>query len=92
MGSSKASAQVNLTIDGREIEVEEGTTILEAARLKSEGRLERLIVAGCLVQRYRAELEAAAGRPDHREPRRGRVGQHGLGERGLTFRVARLLE
>jgi len=32
--------------------------ILEAARLKSEGRAQRLIVAGCLVERYRDELKA----------------------------------
>jgi ribosomal protein S12 methylthiotransferase len=33
-------------------------TILEAARLKSEGKATRLIVAGCLVERYRDELRA----------------------------------
>ena len=31
-------------------------TILEAARLKQTGRLERLVVAGCMVQRYRDQL------------------------------------
>jgi ribosomal protein S12 methylthiotransferase len=31
-------------------------TILDAAKLKSNGRLKRLIVAGCMVQRYRGEL------------------------------------
>jgi ribosomal protein S12 methylthiotransferase len=31
-------------------------TILEAARLKQTGRLQRLVVAGCMVQRYRDEL------------------------------------
>lgn len=31
-------------------------TILEAARLKETGRLRRLIVAGCMVQRYPEEL------------------------------------
>src|SRR4030095_1779944 len=31
--------------------------ILEAARLKSEGKARRLIVAGCLVERYRDELK-----------------------------------
>jgi ribosomal protein S12 methylthiotransferase len=30
--------------------------ILEAARMKSEGKCKRLIVAGCLVERYREEL------------------------------------
>ncbi|HEX8557822.1 MAG TPA: 30S ribosomal protein S12 methylthiotransferase RimO [Pyrinomonadaceae bacterium] len=30
--------------------------ILEAARLKSEGKCQRLVVAGCLVERYRDEL------------------------------------
>jgi ribosomal protein S12 methylthiotransferase len=32
--------------------------ILEAARLKTEGKATRLIVAGCLVERYRDELRA----------------------------------
>jgi ribosomal protein S12 methylthiotransferase len=32
--------------------------ILEAARLKSNGKLQRLVVAGCLVERYRDELRA----------------------------------
>jgi ribosomal protein S12 methylthiotransferase len=32
--------------------------ILEAARLKTEGQAKRLIVAGCLVERYRDELKA----------------------------------
>jgi ribosomal protein S12 methylthiotransferase len=31
-------------------------TILEAARHKSEGRCRRLVVAGCMVQRYQREL------------------------------------
>jgi ribosomal protein S12 methylthiotransferase len=30
--------------------------ILEAARLKTEGKAQRLVVAGCLVERYRDEL------------------------------------
>jgi ribosomal protein S12 methylthiotransferase len=34
-------------------------TILEAARLKTGGRATRLIVAGCLVERYRDDLKAA---------------------------------
>jgi ribosomal protein S12 methylthiotransferase len=34
-------------------------TILEAARLKTGGKATRLIVAGCLVERYRDELKAA---------------------------------
>ncbi|HYE64468.1 MAG TPA: 30S ribosomal protein S12 methylthiotransferase RimO, partial [Pyrinomonadaceae bacterium] len=32
--------------------------ILEAARLKTEGQCRRLVVAGCLVERYRDELRA----------------------------------
>ena len=32
--------------------------ILEAARLKTEGKAKRLVVAGCLVERYRDELRA----------------------------------
>src|SRR3982074_1854472 len=32
--------------------------ILEAARLKTGGKATRLIVAGCLVERYRRELKA----------------------------------
>ena len=31
-------------------------TILEMARLKSEGRAKKLVVAGCLVERYRDEI------------------------------------
>lgn len=34
-------------------------TILEAAQLKANGQARRLIVAGCLVERYRDELKAA---------------------------------
>src|SRR5438552_12621914 len=34
-------------------------TILESARLKIDGKAKRLIVAGCLVERYRDELKAA---------------------------------
>ncbi|HEU0252979.1 MAG TPA: 30S ribosomal protein S12 methylthiotransferase RimO [Pyrinomonadaceae bacterium] len=34
-------------------------TILEAAQLKTDGQAKRLIVAGCLVERYRDELKAA---------------------------------
>src|SRR5499426_570572 len=33
-------------------------TILEAARLKTEGHAQRLVVAGCLVERYRDDLKA----------------------------------
>lgn len=32
--------------------------ILEAARLKTEGKAQRLVVAGCLVERYRDDLKA----------------------------------
>jgi len=32
--------------------------ILDAARLKTEGKASRLVVAGCLVERYRDELKA----------------------------------
>ena len=32
-------------------------TILELARLKQDGNLKRLVVAGCLVERYREELQ-----------------------------------
>ncbi|HVG38286.1 MAG TPA: hypothetical protein VM870_03295, partial [Pyrinomonadaceae bacterium] len=32
--------------------------ILEAARMKTEGKCRRLVVAGCLVERYRDELRA----------------------------------
>jgi ribosomal protein S12 methylthiotransferase len=34
-------------------------TILEAARLKSDGKATRLVVAGCLVERYRDDLKAS---------------------------------
>src|SRR6476659_5764965 len=33
-------------------------TILEAAQLKARGKAKRLVVAGCLVERYRDELKA----------------------------------
>ena len=33
-------------------------TILEAAQLKATGKAKRLVVAGCLVERYRDELKA----------------------------------
>jgi ribosomal protein S12 methylthiotransferase len=33
--------------------------ILEAAKLKSDGKATRLVVAGCLVERYRDELKAS---------------------------------
>jgi ribosomal protein S12 methylthiotransferase len=33
--------------------------ILEAARLKTEGKAQRLVVAGCLVERYRDDLRKA---------------------------------
>ena len=33
--------------------------ILEAARLKTDGKATRLVVAGCLVERYRDELKAS---------------------------------
>src|ERR671920_261847 len=32
--------------------------ILEAVRMKAEGKCQRLVVAGCLVERYRDELRA----------------------------------
>ena len=47
MGSSNTPKLVQLTIDGREIEVEEGTTILEAAR-----RLEIRIPTLCHVEGF----------------------------------------
>src|SRR6058998_550041 len=34
-------------------------TILEAAQLKTTGKAKRLVVAGCLVERYRDELKAS---------------------------------
>jgi len=34
-------------------------TILEAAELKKSGRLKRLVVAGCMVQRYAEELKSS---------------------------------
>src|ERR1043165_942690 len=33
-------------------------TILEMAALKATGKVKRLVVAGCLVERYRDELKA----------------------------------
>src|SRR2546423_5626135 len=34
-------------------------TILDAARLKTDGKATRLVVAGCLVERYRDELKVS---------------------------------
>jgi ribosomal protein S12 methylthiotransferase len=39
--------------------------ILEAARFKEEGRCEKLVVAGCLSQRYPKELAASLPEVDH---------------------------
>src|SRR5437660_12279864 len=38
--------------------------ILEAARLKTNGKTQRLIVAGCMVERYRDELKAEIPKVD----------------------------
>lgn len=40
-------------------------TILETARLKTEGKLQKLIVTGCLAQRYKDDLEASMPEVDH---------------------------
>lgn len=40
-------------------------TIFELASLKEHGRLEKLVVAGCLSQRYPTELEAKMPEVDH---------------------------
>jgi len=40
-------------------------TILEAARFKEEGRCRKLVVAGCLSQRYPRELSASLPEVDH---------------------------
>ena len=62
-------------------------TILEAAQLKTNGQAKRLIVAGCLVERYRDELKAEIPevdafhrhQSDQRHPRRLRSqDQHAL--------------
>jgi ribosomal protein S12 methylthiotransferase len=55
-------------------------TILETARLKKEGRLKRLVVAGCFVQRYGYKLAREIPEVD---------GWLGTGE---IFRVAELLQ
>ncbi len=39
--------------------------VLDAARLKSYGRLKKLIVTGCLAQRYKADLEKELPEVDH---------------------------
>ena len=36
--------------------------ILEMAALKAEGRLKKIIVTGCLSERYRGEIKAAVAR------------------------------
>jgi ribosomal protein S12 methylthiotransferase len=40
-------------------------TILDVARLKTEGNLKKLIVTGCLAQRYKDELETEMPEVDH---------------------------
>lgn len=40
-------------------------TILEVAQLKEQGKVEKLIVAGCLAQRYKAKLERELPEVDH---------------------------
>lgn len=40
-------------------------TILEVAELKKSGKLQKLIVAGCLAQRYKAKLERELPEVDH---------------------------
>ena len=40
-------------------------TILHYARLKQEGRIEKLIVTGCLSERYKPELEKEIGNVDN---------------------------
>lgn len=40
-------------------------TVLEMARFKSEGRCKRLVVTGCMVQRYGASLEGELPEVDH---------------------------
>ncbi|MCB1197984.1 MAG: 30S ribosomal protein S12 methylthiotransferase RimO [Deltaproteobacteria bacterium] len=40
-------------------------TILEVAQLKEDGKLQKLIVAGCLAQRYKAKLERELPEVDH---------------------------
>jgi ribosomal protein S12 methylthiotransferase len=41
------------------------STILELAEMKREGRCRKLVVAGCLTQRYHAELAAELPEVDH---------------------------
>ncbi len=37
--------------------------IIEAAQLKAEGKVKKVVVTGCLAQRYSNELAGAQGRP-----------------------------
>ncbi len=49
-----------------EASVEESIdTILEAARLKQQGKIQRLVVAGCLTQRYGKDLVTEMPEVDH---------------------------
>jgi ribosomal protein S12 methylthiotransferase len=58
-------------------------TILELAQLKQTGRLKRLIVAGCLVERYREELRREIPEID------ACIGVNQLGEIGAVVDPAR---
>jgi ribosomal protein S12 methylthiotransferase len=63
-------------------------TILELAELKNSGRLERLVVAGCLVQRYGQDLSAELPEADAVIGLEGREGIPELCESLLDFPVS----
>ncbi len=50
-------------------------TILEMVEHKTHGRARKLIVTGCLVERYRDEIQKNIPR-DRRRPRHRRTGRH----------------
>jgi ribosomal protein S12 methylthiotransferase len=56
---------VNTCAFVEEAKVESIDTILDMARLKEEGRLQKLVVAGCLAQRYSKELAVDMPEVDH---------------------------
>jgi len=56
---------VNTCAFVEDAKVESIDTILDLARLREEGRLEKLIVAGCLAQRYPEELSRELPEVDH---------------------------
>jgi tRNA A37 methylthiotransferase MiaB len=67
-------------------------TILDAARLKAEGRLQKIIVTGCLTERYQSEVmdeTAGGGRRTGRRLLRRYSGSCGKGLSGREAQAVR---